>query len=59
MDILTFVIYALIASIMLLMVGGTLIGYFLQKKYEYEMKKLSVLGNAVRQNALNNLKKSD
>ena len=44
---LEFFIYAMIIFLLALLFGGTLIGYWFTKKWEYEMRKLSARGAAI------------
>ena len=44
---LQFFVYALMVFLLTLLFGGTMIGYYFQKKYEYEMKKLVAVGKAI------------
>lgn len=42
-----FFVYALIVTLLALLFGGTMVGYYFQKKFEFEMKKLVAIGKAV------------
>jgi len=47
MEVLMFFIYAVIIFLLALLLGGTLIGYYFQKKTEYQIKGVGIYSNAI------------
>lgn len=47
MDAVMFFVYALVVFLLVTAFGGTMIGYYFQKKYEYEIKKLGLIHKAI------------
>ena len=47
MEVLLFFVEALIVFTLAVLFGGTMIGYYFQKRYEYEAKRLQAFGNAL------------
>lgn len=42
------IVYMLIAFILVELLGGTMIGYYFQKKYEYEARKFGILSDVLK-----------
>lgn len=47
MEVLKFFVDALIIVVLVVLAGGTLIGYYFQKKSEYDIKKIGIAANVL------------
>lgn len=47
MEVLMFFLYAMIVFLLVLLLGGTLIGYYFQKKIEYDIRRVGAVCNSI------------
>ena len=46
-DVLNFMLCSVFVMVLIALLCGTVVGYYFQKKYEYEVKKLGLIGKAL------------